>query len=141
MRKRNFLRLGLLSLVALIGFWLIVWCCTPTQRISVKSFDKVKNGMTKAEIWAIFNCSPGAYCDRTPRFGIGAAIPDNIHGIRDRAVVATEQWVSDAAAIRIWYDADDRVVVGICESAPQEEDVGLWTKIRRGASSLWARLW
>lgn len=117
MRKRILLRVGLLILIASAGFCLLVWLI-PSPRVNMKAFGELRNGMSKAEVRAVLNCQPGDYGDAASEFRISAEMPEKII---DRDAEATEQWTSAKAAIRVWYDAEDRVLLGMFQGTGEEE--------------------
>jgi hypothetical protein len=132
MRKRILLRLCLLILIAGAGFWVLVWFI-PSPRINSRAFGELQNGMSKAEVWTVLNCPPGDYGDARSEFRISAQMPEGI--VERKAAATTEQWTSAKAAIRVWYDADDRMVLGVLHHA-QPEEFGLVERLKRWLSSL-----
>lgn len=141
MRKRILLRLCLLILIAGAGFCLLVWFI-PSPRINMKAFGELRNGMSKAEVWAVLNCEPGDYGGRTPEFQISTRMPEWQQAAptaRSRVVAeATEQWTSAKAAIRVWYDGEDRMVLGVFQGTGDDEP-GLLDCVWRWLSSLGGR--
>jgi hypothetical protein len=128
MKKRILLRVALLALVAIVGFGLVVAYATwiPTG-ISLASFKRLRHGMTRDEVRDIIGCPPGDYGETPPRFAIATDLPE---GFATAKAESTELWTQDAGAIRVWYSANDRVVLATHHGKPGEEQ-GLAVKVRR----------
>jgi hypothetical protein len=124
--KRISLRLGLLVLLALVGFVGLVLWATPNHRINRESFARIRPGMSKNEVESIVGCAPGAYSnDGTEReptiLWTKWTQPDNTDvfipievgpraGHRIDEYSGPHYWIGESCGFRINVDVNERVI-------------------------------
>ena len=62
MKKRILTRLTILVLIAIAGFFAVVWFTLPSHNINRGAFERLEFNMPRAEVEAILRCPPGNYC-------------------------------------------------------------------------------
>lgn len=124
MKRRTLVRLGLLVLLAIIaiaGVSLYLWITSSSRRINRAAFERIKEGMTVAEVEAVFGCPPGIYCSdgASMIFGPGF-IDDEGRSKEDRLQInlvfkqlpihpdpmggkGPSSWVSNAAMVTVHF--------------------------------------
>lgn len=125
LRRRLLLMvLGLTGLAA-VGLTVVAWLVGPSpHRISVESFEKIKAGMTEAEVLAVFGVPPGDYMrSRT-------IVALRVHGV-GRRTGECKEWRSDEGIFLVWFDGDGIVSATNQPLAVMSSDDSLLDKLRR----------
>ena len=124
MKKRIWLRLGLVGLLGLAAFIAYLWLTMPSHRIDRASFEQIAEGMTQAEVEAILRAPPGKHCASTAQVEMkrhdgssGGIFVNEIWDIveeHQRELQADQRraavWAGDRGMIIVTFDAADRVV-------------------------------
>jgi hypothetical protein len=115
MRRR--FSLGVTALVVLaFGILLTLWFATrPAHRINEHNIQQLKQGMTRAEVEAIFGVPPGDYSTRPVEIRFDLDPP-------------CETWPSNNARVQIHFDDNGRYDGQAAYMVFQED---WWTKLRR----------
>jgi hypothetical protein len=105
-KRRLLLKLGLLALLAIIGFVVIVWPRI-NERITEENFKQVQKGMTEQEVRDILG-PPGVYTARaiTGKYFISWNWPTGAELIEKWG---GREWVGDDVTVYVLFDEDGRV--------------------------------
>jgi hypothetical protein len=123
MKKRNITRLAILILIAIAGFFAVVWFTLPNHNINRGAFERLEFNMSRAEVEAILKCPPGNYCsagamgeitlaDGSPGGIAIREVFDEVLAIRgDDAVECFRPaiWASDNGMIVVVFDVNDTI--------------------------------
>ncbi len=121
--------LGFVGL-AMVGIGLVIWLTTPKQSIAAVAANPhvIEAGMGLHQVEAVFGVPPGDYTTRATQLLIADPNGDvpSWH--------ATEDWFADHASVRVYFDAEHRVLFarGVIEDRSPET---VWQRLRR-----WLRL-
>src|SRR4030095_4340791 len=61
MKRKRLLRLAMLALLGIVGFSLYLWYTSANRRINRAAFDRIREGMSLAEVEEVIGCPPGNY--------------------------------------------------------------------------------
>jgi hypothetical protein len=121
--RRGLLLVGV-ALVFLSALWLVIRAGWPRASIvNRQSFDQIKNGMTEAEVIALFGVPPGDYASGTSMYTLvgRVAVPEEVR---------SSDWTSDEAAIEIAFDRNGRVVSKLFNAGSHMPTPGLLDRFR-----------
>ena len=124
--KRRVLLFGLsFAALALAASALAVLSLTPRPRVTAESIRAVEAGLTRQQVESVFAVPPGDYT--TP--GARRRTPVDPNG-RDFAWHAQADWLTDHASVRVYFDAQDRVLFtsSVVRADPPET---FWDRVRR----------
>lgn len=123
MKKRILTRLAILVLIAVAGFFAVVWFTLPHHNINRGAFERLEFNMPRAEVEAILGCPPGNYCSAgaegevTLADGSPGGLP--IREIFDDALAVgggdaeecfrTAIWASDNGMIVVVFDVNNAI--------------------------------
>jgi hypothetical protein len=112
----------LLSLITLAGtaVFLAVWVSANNHAISPENVARIKPGMTRPEVVAVMGVPPGRY-DGAVFVSIGSTMV-----LDDDPDV----WVSRHAAVKVFFDDDQRVTL-VIHGVPVVENEAWLTRCRR----------
>jgi hypothetical protein len=122
------LRVGLLGAGALglaCGVLGVAWWLRPPQpNLNPDYFNHLYPGMTRDAVHAMFAAPPGDY---TPP---GQKPPGAIESDPEKPFHTAEEWRDDVAVVRVYFDADGRVVDwrGMFSNRRPES---VWQRLRR----------
>jgi hypothetical protein len=126
-RRRGLLLAGLLAVAMLGALGIVWWAAGPRHRINRETIALVQEGMTEAEVEALFGVPAGNYSGGRGELAF-------MTGRRLRALSPScKEWVGDETGARVAFDADGRVVWTLCGVVLYEET--LLDRVRR-----WLRL-
>jgi hypothetical protein len=99
---------AVLGLVTLSAAFLTAWLVAAYPFVSAASYGCIDQGMTAADVEAVFGGPPGDYRSSARlRAGFSNMHPTNI---AVAGAVGWREWVCDEGRIWIWFDGEERVV-------------------------------
>ncbi|MCI0376824.1 MAG: hypothetical protein L0215_04410 [Gemmataceae bacterium] len=128
MNRRFLARVGLLAVLAIGGFLLVIWWTAP-KLVSMKNFERIKAGMTEAEVVEILGTA-GAVGTRLGKEKVADAVAIQF-GDAPPSKQLREWLTTDGRAIAVGFDSTGKV----CMAANFRVTEGWLDKLRR-----WLRL-
>jgi hypothetical protein len=89
----------------------LFWCFATGTRINLETYQKLSVGLERSEVEAILGCPPGDYSSRglVPLKNKHLYQRDDWDGKDSYRGEPSEEWCSDEARIRVWFNAEGRV--------------------------------
>jgi hypothetical protein len=111
MRRRVLLSVSILAVLA-IGIFVGGWLLQPKPRIDQESYDRIKVGMTLAEVEAIIGAPPGDYGVGTGEIEVWFTWEVKTGDVHWPRLPAGErkEWLGQQHAITVWVNAAGKVV-------------------------------
>jgi hypothetical protein len=123
-RRRLLLCVGVVACLGLAvgGF---VWLTLPPPGVTRENYERIREGMSQADVEAVLGVPPGAY----GRGGIAEIASSNSILVFDPSW-RTECWAGDTISIQVSFDTDGRVAWKSYSVILREQET-FWERLRR----------
>ena len=120
-RRRLLLLMGLVTTAATMGC-LALWLTSLRHRINEESVKLIQEGMTQADVQAVFGVPPGDYSN--------GGIPIYSRDSDWLEPVDRKEWIGDAVAVEVFFDSAGKVLHVYQNQVAQFPDESLPTRVR-----------